>query len=141
MRVIFSIIGAVFGFSLTNSSHELFGVVLGALAGFGAAEFAALRVRLKKLEDELGLLRKSVAQQARPEAERTATPSPVRPVAPAPDPPTSQPGSPPAAGGWEPYGGSPGAAPVRPAAVSRPGPIVRIVRDYFPGGNTLVRVG
>jgi uncharacterized membrane protein len=171
MRVIFSIIGAVFGFSLTNSSHELFGVVLGALAGFGAAEFAALRVRLKKLEDELGLLRKSAAQRAGPEAGRTATPPPARPEAPEPGRPTTQPGSPRSAGAWEPYGGSPEAAPVPAAAVSGPTPsrseatdaagqsaslargdqrasggnaidsIVRLVKDYFTGGNTLVRVG
>jgi uncharacterized membrane protein len=169
MRVIFSIIGAVFGFSLTSSSHELFGVVLGALAGFGAAEFGALRARLKKLEDELEVLRKAVAQQARREADPAATPPPVRPVAPEPARPTStHPSSPPSAGAWEPYSGSLGAGPVRPAAASRPGSeprdaadqsaslarrdqrpsggnaidsIVRIVGDYFTGGNTLVRVG
>ncbi len=163
MRVFLTIIGAVAGLSLGSGSHVLFSIALGAFAGFAAGEFSALRVELRALEQELAALRKSVAQLARREAESTAakepttTYSPVRPVAPGPTHPTSTQSStpPPAgAGAWEPYrvasrtgpGGAPTAAsgvrsgshPPRESVVDA---IVRIVREYFTGGNTLVRVG
>jgi len=180
MRVFLTIIGAVAGLSLASGSHELFGIVLGAFAGFAAGEFGALRAKLKTVEDDLVALRKEMALRPRREAEPTETASPVRPIAPRPAPtahPTSsQVSPPPTAGAWEPYGGAsrpaapapnatapaapianaPAAAPnsVPPAAGAagaryngqRPpeGAIdaaVRIVRDYFTGGNTLVRVG
>jgi uncharacterized membrane protein len=167
MRVFLTIIGAVAGLSLASGSHELFGIVLGALAGFAAGEFGALRVKLQTLEDELVGLRKEMALRARREAEPTETASTARPVAPGPAHPTStQVSQPPSAGAWEPYGvASRPAAPdaTTPAAASRSVPpsagpagarhseqrppgsaidaLVRIVRDYFTGGNTLVRVG
>ena len=230
MRVFLTIIGAVAGLSLSSGAHELFGIVLGAFAGFAAGEFGALRIKLKRLEDELVALRKEMALRARGEAEPTETASPVRPVAPGPAHPTStQVGSPPSTGAWEPHGvesrpGAPGATtpvtartpvadipaaaragpvaapnsvpPTASATVSNSVPpaasamvsnsvppiasatasssvpltasaaasrsvpptagagysgqrppesaidaIVRIVRDYFTGGNTLVRVG
>src|SRR5882757_504269 len=94
MRVFLAIIGAIAGLSLASGSHELFGITLGAFAGFAAGEFSALRAKLKALEDELVALRKSVAQQARRDAESIA----------AAHPSSTQPGTPPSAGAWEPYG-------------------------------------
>lgn len=195
MRVVFSIIGAIVGLSLASGSHELFGVLLGAFAGFGLAEVGSLRIRLKQLEDELGVLRKLVAQQSRRESEgqvrqsaadgqvpNTASPPassgwsaaatsaqkdvPVRPVAAAPgaaaasdSPAPPAPGQTaasraqpePASQGWEPYASAPKPAPPRPAQQSAAAPlstgsgaidaVIRVIRDYFTGGNTLVRVG
>jgi uncharacterized membrane protein len=153
MRVFLTIIGAVAGLSLASGSHELFGIVLGAFAGFAAGEFGALRVKLKSLEDELAALRKDTMLRARREAEPTGTASPQGPVAAGPAQPTStQVNPPPSAGAWEPYGvaSRPAAAPHPAPAGAAPGQrapegaidaLVRIVRDYFTGGNTLVRVG
>src|SRR5262245_32525023 len=57
MRIVLAIIGAILGLSLATGSHELFGLLLGAAVGLGVAELAALRVKLKELEDEVGTLR------------------------------------------------------------------------------------
>jgi uncharacterized membrane protein len=214
MRVFLAIIGAIAGLSLASGSHELFGITLGAFAGFAAGEFSALRVKLKALEDDLVALRKSVAQQARRDPESTVSaresgPAPAASVSPTPTPTPSSsaarsagpapasastantPGATATAGAASAMGApstnTPGApetarpntstASPRPAtgtsgtaattASSRPatstsgpgagttGPrygnqprredvvdaAVRIVRDYFTGGNTLVRVG
>jgi len=165
MRVILTIIGAVAGLSLASGSHELMGIVLGAFAGFAAGEFSALRVKLRAFEGELVELRKSVAQQAgrtgeSPPAARefapTPTTSPVRPAAPGSAHSTqTQPVTPPSASSTAARTGSPaasnstrsasapagtryGAQPSREGAVDA---IVRIIRDYFTSGNTLVRVG
>jgi len=160
MRVVFSVIGAVLGLSLASSSHELFGVLLGGLAGFGIAELGALRVRLKELEDEVTALRKFAALQPRRASESqqgiagqksstaeptsgwsaaaTATPAaPDLPSAPARSvaPDSVRPASPalPAAersAQLEPPSGG--------GAIDS---ILGYIRDYFTGGNTLVRVG
>ncbi len=82
MRVILAILGAIVGLSLASSSHEMFGIFLGAFAGFAAAEFGALRSRLRALEGELAELRKAQAAvrqprrrgaQREPRASRCAT--------------------------------------------------------------------
>ena len=171
MRVILTIIGAIAGLSLASGAHELFGIILGAFAGFAAGEFSALRAKLRTLEGELVELRKSVARATPGSAHSTST----------------QPGTPPSAGAWEPYeaastarpGSTPSTGPgVAPTTASAPistaarassptaanstrsaaapvgtrpgaqpsredtaGAIVRIIRDYFTSGNTLVRVG
>ena len=193
MLVVFSIIGAIVGLSLASGSHELFGVFLGAIAGFGLAELSRQRVKLKELENELGALRSLIAQQPRREipdqAAGAAAPSgwsaaassrndaAVRPVAPEPgQPPSAQPHASPAGAGvatsasgvptepapeaWEPYAAAPrspapgGAARADvAAAATRDGgavaagaggvidTVIKLIRDYFTGGNTLVRVG
>jgi uncharacterized membrane protein len=192
MRVVFSIIGAVLGLSLASGSHELFGLLLGAFAGFGIAELGALRVKLKELEDQLAALRKFAAPDSvRPTSQQPGSTSsePVRATSPlsasplsasplsAGEPPVSRqplPGAlePYAAAGRSTVGASSatsgsaasavaaGSAPTSPA-VSREaepasgwGPrdpassgggaidsILGYIRDYFTGGNTLVRVG
>lgn len=171
MRVILAIIGAIAGLSLASSSHEMFGIILGAFAGFGGGELGALRGKLKALEGELGALRKAVTQLVSRERESQPTPPEVeaRTTAPGgeaqhatrPAHPTS---SQPSAGAWEPYGvasapadatsaagttsTSPASAAARPRS-STPQPrredfadaAIRVIREYFTGGNTLVRVG
>jgi uncharacterized membrane protein len=211
MRVFLAILGAIVGLSLASSSHEMFGIALGAFAGFAAAEFGALRSRLRALEDELAQLRKSQAfsanrptdvaqresrtgerqpavsdgQQVQPEPTSTAGASdrsspalPVRPSSPVGEARATS--TQPNAGAWEPYGvaspaaGGSGASPAgttRGAVGGGAGPAggagttagtrlaeitlsgahprredfadvaVRVLREYFTGGNTLVRVG
>jgi uncharacterized membrane protein len=148
MRVIPAIIGAIVGLGLASSSHEMFGIILGAAVGFGAGELAALRGKLKVLEGELGALRKAVAQLAGREKEShpTAPEGEVQHVT-RPAHPTSS--SQPSAGAWEPYAvASPSAGAVSdrgpaaaPSSLSIVDAAVRVVREYFTGGNTLVRVG
>src|SRR6266702_1302877 len=186
MRVVFSVIGAVLGLSLASSSHELFGVFLGGLAGFGIAELGALRVKLKELEGEVSVLRKFAALQpgrasespqgiggqsstAQPTsgwsaaATSATSPQPVYPTSPQSAAPLSD-AEPlePAPGAREPYAAAAGptvrtssatSSSIASAAASGPAPtspagsrgaidsILGYIRDYFTGGNTLVRVG
>jgi uncharacterized membrane protein len=220
MRVVFSIIGAVLGLSLASGSRELFGLLLGGFAGLGIAELAALRVRLKELEDELAALRKLAALQRATESQPgtagqssttqptsgwsagatsapqagPGTPDSVQPTgtqSAASPPPVRRPTSPhppsslsaaderpplePAPAALEPYAAAGRAATVgAPSATSSsaaasptssvgssaggPAPgwgrqdqpssgggaidsVLGYIRDYFTGGNTLVRVG
>jgi uncharacterized membrane protein len=142
MRVVFAIIGAVLGLSLASSSHELFGVLLGGFAGFGIAELGALRVKLKELENELAALRKFAAFQSRPadESQRAtaAQGSATQPTSGWSAAATSAPQAAP--------GPTHIPTPVRPADPPSSGggaidSIAGYIRDYFTGGNTLVRVG
>ena len=197
MRVVFSIIGAVLGLSLANSSHELFGLLVGGFAGFGIAELSALRGRLKQLEGELEALRNvgsaqpgrstanppgtsqsatqaasgwsaAAASVARAGPGSTDTATPGRPVAPDSVHPTETVGG--SAPPPQPSGQTSPAAPAEPAPGAREryapagsgtgGPasahgqrdqpaggggaidaILGYIREYFTGGNTLVRVG
>src|SRR5262249_40910452 len=59
MRVVFTIIGAIFGLGLADGPHELFGLLLGGGVGFGLAELSLLRARLKQLETEVAELRRT----------------------------------------------------------------------------------
>ncbi len=128
MRVVFTILGAVFGLSVASGSHELFGIAVGALAGFGAAELASLRARLAELESELAALRRL----PRPAQDRPSAPKPAADE-------QSGPGVvKPAArvqSGWS------RAATQAPPTVGTLDVVVTFVREFFTGGNTLVRVG
>jgi uncharacterized membrane protein len=133
MRVFLAILGAIAGLSLASSSHELFGVALGAFAGFAAGELGALRTKLRALEGELAELRKSTAQRfeavVRPrrgdEADVRSPDSAGGPQhAPHPARSTS---TQPNAGAWEPYGVPPPAG-----AMSRAG---------MPGGRADTSTG
>jgi uncharacterized membrane protein len=170
MRVVFSIIGAVLGLSLASGSHELFGLFLGGFAGFGIAELGALRVRLKELENELAALRKSAALQtsqplrptsplpaAEPHAQLETAPGAWEPYAAADRPTvgassaTSSSTVSTTASGLAPTssvdGGKAGLASgwgrrdQPPSGGRAIDSILGYIREYFTGGNTLVRVG
>jgi uncharacterized membrane protein len=162
MRVVFSIIGAVLGLSLASGSHELFGLLLGGFAGFGIAEIGALRVKLKGLEDEVGALRKFVAQQPRREtdtqqrgADQSSTMEPTSgssaaasSAARAASGPTRALTPPAAPGSVHPTATQAGSPAPQPAHQGQPSSgggaidsVLGYIRDYFTGGNTLVRVG
>src|SRR4051812_31046045 len=133
MRVFLTILGAIVGLSLASGSHELFGVALGAFAGFAAGELGALRTKLRALEGELAELRKSTAQRfeavVRPRrGDEADVRSPDGAGGPqhAPHPARST-STQPNAGAWEPYGVPPPAG-----AMSRAG---------MPGGRADTSTG
>jgi uncharacterized membrane protein len=191
MRVFLVILGAVVGLSLTTTSHEMFGIFLGAFAGFAAGEFGALRRKIRELQTEVSDLRReqalassraAAALQASREATQHAPAGAAQPEGPEPTSP-GKPTAQPNAGAWEPYGvasrtpgvmpksgpsgggataspvgaplpstglGARSGAPSAETAVPASGPrrredfadvAVRLVKEYFTGGNTLVRVG
>ncbi len=168
MRVVFAIMGAVIGLSLASGSREVLGLAVGALAGFGIAELVSLRARFAELERELAALRRSpggrsaaataAAAQSGPAPEPAAAvqsqrsvqpplevrpasaaqpaveaqpPEWVQPVAPTPPAPITRPTSP------APRLEEPAAAGAADAIQSAIG----FIRDFFTGGNTLVRIG
>jgi len=111
MRVFLTILGAIVGLSLASGSHELFGIALGAFAGFTAGELGALRTKLRALEGELAQLRKAISQRsdAVPGASRAGEAdvrepdrqtAPQRAAGTGEQPTSTQPN----AGAWEPYG-------------------------------------
>lgn len=185
MRVILAILGAVVGLSLASSSHEMFGIALGALAGYVVAEVGALRTRIRWLEGEVADLRKaralsasragegahelgSAGQQPTPSDGQQATPGqtsttgatghtaaaetgnvaaasssqtassamPASPGTLARPTPTQSDRDP-----WEPYRPMPSSAGAPPRRETFVDTAVRVLKDYFLGGNTLVRVG
>jgi uncharacterized membrane protein len=192
MRVILAILGAIVGLSLASSSHELFGIALGALAGYVVAEIGALRTRVRWLEGEVADLRKArplsasragegaresraaeqqpteAGGQQEPHEPTLAAPESTLAAkvgvaestsvavesgnAPAASPALSAtPGKPdtlarpmpthPSGDPWEPYRHAPRSAAAPPRREDFVDAAVRVLKEYFLGGNTLVRVG
>src|SRR5215470_17479569 len=151
IRVVLAAVGALAGASLSSDGDHLFGIVMGALAGLALFEALYIRDRLTKLERELQAIREA-RQQARPTP--VAVPDPVQSgreavpdLPPTPPARVSPPQPPPAAASTKekvPYTDVPswtsphslGTAPAR-----QENPIVALLREYFTGGNALVRAG
>jgi len=151
LRVVLAIVGALLGASLASSSHQFFAAIMGALTGLAVSEVLDVRSSLTRLRAELSEVRNSLASQRAEPSERTETaaqrpPATTRDAAPSVAVPTPQRGpgfaaeqstetvsttSTPA--DWK---------PLEPC-VSAPldNPIIRFLREYFTGGNTLVRAG
>jgi hypothetical protein len=70
MRVILTIFGAIVGMGLASGLHVLLGLLLGAFAGYALVELSLLRSQLRELQQELGALRKVIAQRPEPDAVR-----------------------------------------------------------------------
>lgn len=141
MRILLVIGGALLGLALAFGSTGWFGAAIGAFVGFAVAEIASWRGRVAELERELTALRKQVASRAESPAATRAQPS-AAPGAASSAQPGTRPGATP--------GGQPSAAPNSPAGQPpprrQPQPpeelaVIRMIREYFTGGNTLVRVG
>jgi uncharacterized membrane protein len=171
MRIVLGVIGAVLGLSLASESVGFYGAVFGAVAGLLLAEAVHARTRLTRLEKQLNSLEASppVARESRPvtpyydtdspynqtgtrAAETAPAETPERTQTAAPPPkPTPPPESPP----WREFEPRPAPAAqpseqpwperteyVSPASAASEEPaLVRVVREYFTGGNTVVRVG
>ena len=146
IRVVLAAVGAFVAARLTADGMHLFAVVIGALAGLALSEMIQLREGLTKLQRELQDLRRehrppppAAAAPVMPtklSAQPPLPPSPIPPPAAAPQL-TVAPGT--AAGEPAPGAARRTVAGGPPAA--SPNPLFALLRDYFTGGNTLVRAG
>ena len=149
MRVVFAVLGAIAGGTLVGDGEHLFAIAVGGLAGLAVFEVMLLRDRLTKVERELEELHRD-RRQAPPApvidtVQRLRESRPyVPPSAPVPKPaPRAAPAAP-SIPGKQPYADAPDWTPPRPLATStaaQANPIVNVLREYFTGGNTLVRAG
>lgn len=152
LRVVLVVIGITFGADLAAGDVRLPAAILGGLSGLAFGEVFYLRSALARLRAELTDIRHTLAQRS---AERTTPQSPPRePVHPAPTREASTTGS------FDPYARSlvvvpspppasasatgPAQQPIStrtPAAPARQSIVLQWIREYFTGGNTLVRAG
>jgi uncharacterized membrane protein len=143
MRIFMILLGALLGAALASSSVGLYGAVIGAFVGYAVAEFAAIRRRADELEREIAALRKRGTQQSAEQVRQRApevTPESAGAAAGA-----SAARSASAAAG---AGATTSRVVPPPPDANRPrivlppeNPVFVAIRDYFTGGNTLVRVG
>ncbi len=152
IRIVLAIVGAVFGASLASEGGHLFAIVLGALAGLAIGEMVFIRDRLTKLQSDLEDLRHR-------RGERPPAPAPTQepvqrlreaapyiapratPEVPSPRPATTTaPGPVPVPSTRAAESGSP-ARPLDESYADRENPILKLLREYFTGGNALVRAG
>lgn len=158
MRIVLIIGGAVLGMAFAYGNEGLFGALLGAFVGFVVAEIASWRGRIADLEREVTHLRKAAAERTAPASGQ---------VAGAPGERLAAYGS--AARGFEertvesksdsesarvpplsPRAAQPQATDRHPGVsapkIEAPAPsedlaLFKAIREYFTGGNTLVRIG
>jgi len=153
MRLVLPIVGIVIAALFGSSANRGFNLLVGGFLGFALAELGLINARLEALAEEIRRLtqeprRRPVAPQdsanvepqrgAPPMAERHATATAVVTV-PQPAPDRS----------WqdlEPVmpADAPREVPATPTRIAPPSderPIVAFLRNFFTGGNTLVRVG
>jgi len=151
IRVVLAAFGALAGASLSSDGGHFFAIVMGALAGLAVFEVVNIRDRLTTLEREFQDPRESGRE---PRATPAAVPDTVQrlreaapyvlPSAPVP-PPAPPPAS--AAAGIPEKGRHTDATDWTPprllgtSAATQQNPVIAFLRDYFTGGNTLVRAG
>lgn len=142
MNWLWVLVGLFVGLSVGAADGAFFGAVLGGLLGYGAAQFLQLRRRLDQLERELARLAIDRAMDA-----AAAAPAPAPPPQPAAAPESgwARP-APVAPAEAEPNDSAPPAQAPEAASPLRAfdgavGATIAAVRDWFLGGNTLVRVG
>ena len=170
MRIVLPAIGMLIAASLGSSAGRAFDLLFGAVVGFLIAELGILRLRLEDLFKELDRFKKefrrrqdvpgtSAPRETARESVAVEYPE-YKPAHSVPPPPAGSPAAPPAAHSsserptirpWEDF--EPEArsqtvestVPHPPAAsthfASTESPIVAAIRNFFTGGNTLVRVG
>lgn len=146
IRVVLAAAGAFVAARLTADGMPFFAVVIGALAGLALSEMIQLRDGLTKLQRELQDLRR---EHRPPPAAAAAPVMPTKLPAQPPLPPSPIP--PPAAAPQLTVARGTAAREAAPSAARRtfagvppaasPNPLFALLRDYFTGGNTLVRAG
>jgi uncharacterized membrane protein len=151
LRIVLAVVGAAFGANLAGEGARLLAAVVGALAGLAAGEVVSTRSSLERLHAELRELRRRLNERqatpvavAQPQGSVTsATPPPPRvaPQAPAPRPVVEP--APPRANVPRPptVPNSNIRGDDRGSYTPRENPVIKILREYFTGGNTLVRAG
>ncbi len=123
--------GAVLGALLLGPSNQIAGALLGGLVVLGALELQSLRKQLRSLQEEVGRQRRD---------------SPIRqePVPPPKDAPTETPPSrefePAPQSAPPPPVSSPARSPLTASVPAELAPI-RWIREFFLGGNAVVRIG
>lgn len=157
LRVVLVVFGAALGANFARAGTTFLGALLGALAGLGISEVVDIRSAFASLRAELRELRALIERRPRggeaaePAPRPEPTPyyeqAPARPVA----PPPPAPGPPPAhaVAAAAPRRELPALSPAdwRPIGIERPSAppadhaLVALLRDYFTGGNALVRAG
>jgi uncharacterized membrane protein len=142
VRALLALIGAIVGVRLAGWSNWSLGLLTGGGAGLAVAELFRLARRVESLEKDVEGLTAQLAASAVPTAAApvvaAAAPAPAAApaLAPTPTPAPAPAPTPSAARSWP----TPPSARI-PAAAPEVPPIVRIVRDFFSGGNALVRIG
>jgi uncharacterized membrane protein len=156
MRVVLPIIGIIVGASLATPDARVFDILLGAVAGFLIADLGLIRARLDTIAKEIDHLKKESRRRlevfAAPTVQAESTPAhkqpaefhePVKPTHTAARAPLERlwqdfeaPAQPSVA---KPRVPQPSTPPSHSAAIESP--IVAAIRNFFTGGNTLVRVG
>jgi uncharacterized membrane protein len=153
MGFVAALIGAFLGFKIADVSGELLGIVCGALIGWGTAILFQWRRRIAELEESVTELHQRIvardqapsAPPPRPSAKPAEPPwtAPTEPRQTAPldfDLPSASPPSRPAPA----FAASPreSTSPAaEPAYEMSELAAIRAVREWFTGGNTVVRVG
>jgi uncharacterized membrane protein len=148
VRVVWIVLGALLGARLASVGGQLLAAFIGAVAGLAVSEALDIRGVLNRLRAELSEVRNSLEQRHAQPKERAETPQ---------TPPETSPDSPPVGRAQTPpihpahdASRSMHAAAPRSQADSWPpadthipqrNPIIGFLREYFTGGNTLVRAG
>lgn len=151
ISLVLAAVGAVAGATLASEGNHLFAIAMGALAGLGVLEVIYVRDRLTRLERELDDLRERQDERAPASADASHPTRRLREAA-LYEPPVSAP--PPAAPPARPRPAQNHATASSSTASDAPpsrsvesplpdpdGPIVGMLREYFTGGNALVRAG
>lgn len=158
MHLALILVGALFGAlieALAGSSlSPWFPALVGGFLGYAVAEFHTLRVRGDALERELAALRERLAAMQRRHPVDSAprvdsgqgTASASSRVRASSEPAREAAGLFQSESGWASSAraaaaSEPARAASHPAGARAESPVLRVVREYFTGGNTLVRVG
>jgi uncharacterized membrane protein len=148
VRVLLAVLGALLGARLASVGGQLWAALMGAVAGLAVSEVLDIRSALTRLRAELSEVRNSLEQRHAKAGERAQAPQTppetaphAPPVVPAQTPPIrpapetssgKQTAAPPfQADSWPPAG----------THVPQRNPNIEFLREYFTGGNTLVRAG
>ncbi|HEY0800551.1 MAG TPA: hypothetical protein VGD54_06885, partial [Steroidobacteraceae bacterium] len=159
-RIFLIAIGAVVGAVLSSPTDRAFGTLLGGAVAYVITELSLLRSQQKKIAEEIRRLSEAFKQLRKTGTERApadlpiaqaAAPRSISVVGPSPPPPSPTPPSPPPPPPalaavdqpWRELEGhekSEASAPMHGAERSEP-PFISGIRDFFTGGNSLVRAG
>jgi uncharacterized membrane protein len=150
MRLVLPVIGLLIAASFGSPANRAIDLILGAAVGFLIADLGILRMRLDDLFKELDRLRRDFRRrQDVPEAstprESAAVEYPeYKPVQPASQPQLDRPWqdieSPTPSAATRSSVSFPPASPAAPSGAQEP-MLIAAIRNFFTGGNTLVRVG